>query len=173
MGHKKPKLLTTCLCSPLYNHLGRWGTKNPSYLQLAYVHPYITIPVDGAQKKQVTYNLLTTCLCFISKFSGICLLSPAQGTRRVSRLKTSHLLSVDLFTLTSSRNKTSLKAQDVPLVICWFVTVWNHSVSWRMWRWLTIWKMTQLVTGPKSDFLSFLLLKMCWNFIIFVILIFS
>ena len=48
----------SCLCSPLYNHPGRWSTKDPSYLQLAYVHPYITILVDGAQKTQVTYNLL-------------------------------------------------------------------------------------------------------------------
>ena len=81
--HKK---VTTCLCSRLYNHPGRWGThKKTSYLQLAYghlyitilvdgahthrggknklqlayVHPYITILVDGAHtKKQVTYNLL-------------------------------------------------------------------------------------------------------------------
>ena len=58
MEHKRPKLLTTCLCSPLYNHPGRLDTKKPSYLQLAYVHPYITILVDGAQKTQVT-----ACLC--------------------------------------------------------------------------------------------------------------
>ena len=143
MEHKRPKLLTTCLCSPLYNHPGRWSTKNPSYLQLAYVHPYITILVDWTQKTQVTYSLLMF----------------------------HQQVFWDLFTLTSSRNEMSLKAQDIPLVICWLVTVWNYSVSWRMRRWLTTCKMTQLVTGPKSDFLSFLLLKMCWNFIIFVILI--
>ena len=35
-GAQNPQF-TVCLCSPLYNHPGRWGTKNPSYLQLAYV----------------------------------------------------------------------------------------------------------------------------------------
>ena len=28
------------------------------HFRVAYVHPYITILVDGAQKTQVTYNLL-------------------------------------------------------------------------------------------------------------------
>ena len=142
-GTHTKKVTYNWLCSPLYNHPGRWGTNKPSYLQPDYVHPYITILVDGAQKKQVTYNLLM----FHQQVFG------------------------DLFTLTNSRKKMSLKAQGIPLVICWFVTVWNYSVSWWMRRCLTVWKMTGLITGPKSHFLSFQLLKMCWNFIIFVILI--